>query len=94
MQTTKRFSERLGTAVLVIAIALSLIASLYIAISFETVRTISSGFYGRSLLKRNRFTGELVIFDCATTGRMGGCLARKLWTNTKETGNATDNFMH
>lgn len=77
MQTNPRFGEKFGVAITMCFITLALTGALYLVVTFETVRTISSGTFGRSFLARNRFTGELVVFDCATTGRMGGCFARK-----------------
>lgn len=71
----KMVNFKIGTACL--AVLLFAAAGAYSAVAFETVKILSQGAIGRSVLKKNIFTSELVIFDCATTGRMGGCFTRK-----------------
>lgn len=76
MKKSRRFKKVIALTLFSLLIV-GFIDSVYSLISFQTVHTISTGQQGRSILKRNRFTGELLVFDCATTGRMGGCLTRK-----------------
>ncbi len=71
----KMVNFKIGIACL--AVLLFAAEGAYIAFAFETVKILSQGAMGRSVLKKNKFTGELLIFDCATTGRMGGCLTRR-----------------